>query len=68
MSQNVQSAPAQVHHFKKPKSGNQDHSVHQTTPFQVFSVIALIILGPTIKNLIVDYYKKTPPGLRRGKG
>ena len=45
MSQNVQSAPAQVHHFKKPKSGNQDHSVHQTTPFQVFSVIALIILA-----------------------
>ena len=44
MSENVKTAP-QVHHFKKPKSGNQDHSVHQITPFQVISVILLIILA-----------------------
>ena len=44
MSENVKTAP-QVHHFKKPKSGNQDHSVHQVTPFQVISVILLIILA-----------------------
>ena len=44
MSENVKAAP-QVHHFKKPKSGNQDHSVHQITPFQVFSVIMLIVLA-----------------------
>ena len=45
MSENMKSAPAQVHHFKKPKSGNQDHSVHQTTVFQIISIIALIILA-----------------------
>ena len=44
MSENVKSAP-QVHHFKKPKSGNQDHSVHQITAYQVASVILLIILA-----------------------
>ena len=44
MSENMKAAP-QVHHFKKPKSGNQDHSVHQVTPFQVISVILLIILA-----------------------
>jgi len=44
MSENIKTAP-QVHHFKKPKSGNQDHSVHQITPFQVISVILLIILA-----------------------
>lgn len=44
MSENVKTAP-QVHHFKKPKSGNQDHSVHQITAFQVISVILLIILA-----------------------
>jgi len=44
MSENIKTAP-QVHHFKKPKSGNQDHSVHQTTPFQVGSIILLIILA-----------------------
>ena len=44
MSENMKAAP-QVHHFKKPKSGNQDHSVHQTTPFQIFSVIMLVILA-----------------------
>lgn len=44
MSENIKAAP-QVHHFKKPKSGNQDHSVHKTTAFQVFSIIALIILA-----------------------
>ena len=44
MSENIKTAP-QVHHFKKPKSGNQDHSVHQTTPFQIFSVIMLVILA-----------------------
>ena len=44
MSENMKAAP-QVHHFKKPKSGNQDHSVHQTTLFQIVSIIALIILA-----------------------
>ena len=44
MSENMKTAP-QVHHFKKPKSGNQDHSVHQTTPFQIFSVIMLVVLA-----------------------
>lgn len=44
MSENVKTAP-QVHRFKKPKSGNQDHSVHQITAFQVISVILLIILA-----------------------
>ena len=44
MSENVKTAP-QVHHFKKPKSGNQDHSVHQTTAYQVASVVLLIILA-----------------------
>jgi len=44
MSENIKAAP-QVHHFKKPKSGNQDHSVHQVTAFQVGSVILLIILA-----------------------
>ena len=44
MSENMKTAP-QVHHFKKPKSGNQDHSVHQTTPYQVISVIMLIIIA-----------------------
>ena len=43
MSQNVQSAP--VHHFKKPKSGNQDHSVHQVTLYQVLGVIVLIVVA-----------------------
>ena len=45
MSQNVKTSAPQVHHFKKPKSGNQDHSVHQVTAFQIGSVIALIILA-----------------------
>lgn len=42
MSESIQATP---HHFKKPKSGNQDHSVQKTTPFQVISVILLIILA-----------------------
>ena len=44
MSENVKAAP-QVHHFKKPKSGNQDHSVHQTTAYQVICVILLVVLA-----------------------
>ena len=44
MSENIKAAP-QVHHFKKPKSGNQDHSVHQVTVYQVLCVIALIIVA-----------------------
>ena len=45
MSQNVKTSAPQVHHFKKPKSGNQDHSVQQITLYQVLSVILLIILA-----------------------
>ena len=44
MSENIKAAP-QVHNFKKPKSGNQDHSVHQVTVYQVLCVIALIIIA-----------------------
>ena len=44
MRENIKAAP-QVHHFKKPKSGNQDHSVHQVTVYQVLCVIALIIVA-----------------------
>lgn len=44
MSENIKAAP-QVHHFKKPKSGNQDHSVHQVTVYQVLCVAALIIVA-----------------------
>ncbi len=32
------------------------------------NIITLIILGPNIKNLITDYYKKNPPAYRRGRG
>ena len=44
MSENIKASP-QVHNFKKPKSGNQDHSVHQVTVYQVLCVIALIIVA-----------------------
>ena len=44
MSEHIKAAP-QVHNFKKPKSGNQDHSVHQVTVYQVLCVIALIIVA-----------------------
>ena len=44
MSENIKAAP-QVHNFKKPKSGNQDHSVHQVTPYQVARVIVLVIVA-----------------------
>lgn len=44
MNENIKAAP-QVHNFKKPKSGNQDHSVHQVTVYQVLCVIALIIVA-----------------------
>lgn len=44
MLNTVQAAP-QAHHFKKPKSGNQDHSVQRTSVFQVISIILLIILA-----------------------
>ena len=44
MSENIKAAP-QVHNFKKPKSGNQDHSVHQVTVYQVLCIIALIIVA-----------------------
>ena len=44
MSENIKAVP-QVHNFKKPKSGNQDHSVHQVTVYQVLCVIALIIVA-----------------------
>ena len=44
MSENIKAAP-QVHNFKKPKSGNQDHSVHQVTVYQVACVIVLIIVA-----------------------
>ena len=44
MSENIKAAP-QVHNFKKPKSGNQDHSVHQVTPYQVACVIVLVIVA-----------------------
>ena len=44
MSENIKAAP-QAHQFKKPKSGNQDHSVHQVTVYQVLCVIALIIIA-----------------------
>ena len=44
MSENIKAAP-QVHNFKKPKSGNQDHSVHQVTVYQVLCVAALIIVA-----------------------
>ena len=44
MSENIKSAP-QVHNFKKPKTGNQDHSVHQVTVYQVLCVAALIIVA-----------------------
>ena len=44
MSENIKAAP-RVHNFKKPKSGNQDHSVHQVTVYQVLCVIALIIVA-----------------------
>ena len=45
MSENIKTSAPQVHHFKKPKSGNQDHSVHQITAYQVISVILLIVLA-----------------------
>ena len=44
MSENIKAAP-QVHNFKKPKSGNQDHSVHQVTVYQVLCVALLIIIA-----------------------
>lgn len=44
MSENIKAAP-QVHNFKKPKTGNQDHSVHQVTVYQVLCVIALVIVA-----------------------
>lgn len=44
MLHTIQAAP-QAHHFKKPKSGNQDHSVQKTSAFQVISIILLIILA-----------------------
>ena len=44
MSENIKAAP-QVHNFKKPKSGNQDHSVHQVTVYQVLCVALLIIVA-----------------------
>ena len=44
MSETMKAAP-QVHHFKKPKSGNQDHSVQQTTALQVVSIVLLVILA-----------------------
>ena len=44
MSENIKAAP-QVHNFKKPKSGNQDHSVHQVTVYQVLCVVLLIIVA-----------------------
>ena len=44
MLHTIQAAP-QAHHFKKPKSGNQDHSVQKTSAFQVISIILLIILS-----------------------
>ena len=44
MSENIKAAP-QVHNFKKPKSGNQDHSVHQVTVYQVLCIVALIIIA-----------------------
>lgn len=44
MSENIKAAP-RVHNFKKPRSGNQDHSVHQVTVYQVLCVIALIIVA-----------------------
>ena len=44
MSENIKAAP-QGHNFKKPKSGNQDHSVHQVTVYQVLCVAALIIVA-----------------------
>ena len=44
MSENIKAAP-RVHNFKKPKTGNQDHSVHQVTVYQVLCVIALIIVA-----------------------
>jgi len=43
MSQSVKAAP--VHHFKKPKSGNQDHSVHKVTAYDVVCVVVLVILA-----------------------
>ena len=44
MSENIKAAP-RVHNFKKPKTGNQDHSVHQVTVYQMLCVIALIIVA-----------------------
>ncbi|MGN0753568.1 MAG: carbohydrate ABC transporter permease, partial [Aristaeellaceae bacterium] len=44
MSETIKAAP-RVHNFKKPKSGNQDHSVHQVTVYQVLCVAALIIVA-----------------------
>ena len=44
MSENIKAAP-HVHNFKKPKTGNQDHSVHQVTVYQVLCVAALIIVA-----------------------
>ena len=44
MSENIKAAP-RVHNFKKPKTGNQDHSVHQVTVYQVLCVAALIIVA-----------------------
>lgn len=44
MSQNIQAASAQ-HHFKKPKSGNQDHSVQQLTVYRVVCIVVLIVLA-----------------------
>ena len=44
MSENIKAAP-QAHNFKKPKSGNQDHSVHQVTVYQVLCVALLIIIA-----------------------
>ena len=44
MSENIKAAP-QVHNFKKPKSGNQDHSVHQVTVYQVLCTALLIIIA-----------------------
>ena len=44
MSENIKAAP-QAHHFKKPKSGNQDHSVHQITVYEVLCLVMLIVVA-----------------------
>lgn len=44
MSESIKAAP-RVHKIKEPQSGNQDHSVHQVTVYQVLCVAALIIIA-----------------------